>query len=174
MKRQGLRPRFKIGLDRPGGPGEFRRVLPFRRSWVAIGVLAAFDLVFLIPAVTVFRQAAAEWGRFDSLFDLVGALFLSAWLLGWSIAPLLMTTILVLMLFGREVSDSPPGHGRPADRLAVARTGRYVRREPSMRNLRFERPVKKSGYSWRGGHMVFDYGANSRPLRFRPRRRGRD
>jgi hypothetical protein len=30
-----------------------------------------------------------------------------------------------------------------------------------MRNLRFERPVKKSGYSWRGGHMIFDYGANA-------------
>jgi hypothetical protein len=30
-----------------------------------------------------------------------------------------------------------------------------------MRNLRFDRPVKKSPNSWRGGHVVFDYGANS-------------
>ena len=51
-------------------------------------------------------QAAGEWSRFDSLFDLVGALFLSAWLLGWSIAPLLMTAVLLLMLFGREVLRS--------------------------------------------------------------------
>jgi hypothetical protein len=33
-----------------------------------------------------------------------------------------------------------------------------------MRNLRFERPPAKSGRSWRGGHMLFDYGAN--PVRF--------
>ena len=98
MKRQGLRPRFKVVIDRPGDG--LRRVLPFRRSPIAIAVLAAFDLVFLIPAVITFRQAAAEWSRFDSLFDLVGALFLSAWLLGWSIGPLLMTGVLLMMLFG--------------------------------------------------------------------------
>jgi hypothetical protein len=30
-----------------------------------------------------------------------------------------------------------------------------------MRNLRIERPLKKSGTSWRGTHFAFDYGANS-------------
>ena len=160
MKRQGLRPRFKIGLDRAGRPGEFRRVLPFRRSWIAVGVLAAFDLVFLIPAVTVFRQAAAEWGRFDSLFDLVGALFLSAWLLGWSIGPLLMTGALLLMLFGREVLIARPGKVELLIGLPLLGLGATYDAS-RMRNLRFERPAAKSGYSWRGGHMIFDYGANA-------------
>jgi hypothetical protein len=160
MKRQGLRPHFKIGLDRPGGPGEFRRVLPFRRSWIAVGVLAAFDLVFLIPAVTVFRQAAAEWGRFDSLFDLVGALFLSAWLLGWSIGPLLMTGILLMMLFGREVLIARPGKVELLIGLPLLGLGATYDAS-RMGNLRFERPAAKSGYSWRGGHMIFDYGANA-------------
>ncbi len=73
-------------------------------------VLAAMDAAFIIPAIITSRQAMAEWGSFDSLFDLVAALFLSAWLLGWIIAPLIMTTILVLMVFGREVLKAGPGY----------------------------------------------------------------
>jgi len=158
MKRQGLRPRFKVVIDRPGDG--LRRVLPFRRSPIAIAVLAAFDLVFLIPAVITFRQAAAEWSRFDSLFDLVGALFLSAWLLGWSIGPLVMTTVLALMLFGREVMKARPGAVELRIGLPLIGLG-AIYDATKMRNLRFERPVGKSGHSWRGGHMVFDYGANA-------------
>lgn len=160
MKRHGLRPRFKFGMDRPGTAASLRRVFPFRKSWVAIGVLAAFDLVFLAPAVVTFRQAASEWSRFDSLFDLVGALFLSSWLLGWSIAPLLMTVVLLLMLFGREVLTVRQGVvelsiGLPLLGLTAAYDA------AAMRNLRFHKPAPKSGHSWRGGHMVFDYGANA-------------
>jgi len=44
--------------------------LQFRRSWVAIAILAVMDIVFLIPAVLTFQQAIAEWGQFDSLFGL--------------------------------------------------------------------------------------------------------
>ena len=158
MKRQGLRPRFKFGIDRPGDP--LRRVLPFQRSWVAIGVLAGFDAVFLVPAVLTFREAAGEWSRFDSLFDLVGAVFLSSWLLGWSTAPLLMTAVLVMMLFGREVIKARPGTvevliGLPLIGLGAAYDANH------MRNLRFERVPGKSGHSWRKGHMLFDYGANA-------------
>ena len=76
MIRKGIRPGFKISHDLNQSPGSWRRVLPFRRSWIAITVLAAMDIVFLIPAVTTFGQAAAEWSEFESLFDLVGALFL--------------------------------------------------------------------------------------------------
>jgi hypothetical protein len=159
MKRQGLRPRFKFGLERPGNAA-LRRVFPFRKSWVAIGVLAAFDLVFLVPAVMTFRQAAGEWSRFDSLFDLVGALFLSSWLLGWSIGPLLMTGILLLMLFGREVLRVRPGVVELSIGLPlIGLTAAY--HTEKMRNLRFQRPAPKSGHSWRAGHMVFDYGANA-------------
>jgi len=160
MKRQGLRPRYKVVTDRPGDREGLRRVLPFRRSFIAIAALAAFDMVFVIPAVITFRQAAAEWSRFDSLFDLVGALFLSAWLLGWSIAPLLMTTVLALMLFGREVLAARPGAVELRIGLPLIGLG-AVYDATKMRNLRFERPVAKSGHSWRGGHMVFDYGANA-------------
>jgi hypothetical protein len=162
MIRKGLSPRYKFGIERPRG-GELRSVFPFRRSWIAIGILAVFDAIFLIPAVTTFQQASGGWSSFDSLFDLVGTVFLSAWLIGWSIGPLLMTTILVLMLFGREVVKARPGVveiwiGLPGLGLAA------VYDAGKMRNLRLETPPPKSGTSWRGQHLVFDYGAN--PARF--------
>lgn len=156
--RKGVKPRFVFRV----GPvvGAFSKVLPFRRSWIAIGVLAAMDVAFLLPAVFTFRQAADEWSRFESLFDLVGALFLSAWLMGWSIAPLLMTAVLLMLLFGREVVRARPGRvslfiGLPFLGLGAAYD------VSKMRNLRFERPPPKSGRSWRGGHLAFDYGANT-------------
>jgi hypothetical protein len=140
-------------------PGLWR----FRRSWRAIAVLAVIDIIFLVPAVTTFIQASGEWNRFDSLFDLVGAVFLSAWLLGWSTAPLIMTGILVLMLLGRETLTIRPGTieltiGLPFVGLVA------IYEIPNMRNLRLADPPKKSGSSWRGKHFVFDYGAN--PVRF--------
>ena len=160
MIRKGLRPGFKFGLDSPGEVGDYRRVLPIRRSWPAIAILAAMDIAFSIPAVSTFQQAASEWSRFDSLFDLVGALFLSAWLLGWVIAPLIMTSILVLMLFGREVLKASPGVVEIF--IGVPAIGITMRYDVSkMRNLRFEHPRKKSPKSWRGDHLVFDYGANT-------------
>ena len=66
------------------------------------------DAAFLIPAVITFKQAMHEWGSFNSLFELLAAVFLSAWLLGWIIAPLILSTILVLLLFGREVLKAGP------------------------------------------------------------------
>ena len=160
MIRKGLKPGLKIGLDLPAEEDGFRSVMPFRRSWIAITVLAAMDAVFILPAVFTFRQALSEWGKFDSLFDLVAAAFLSAWLLGWIIAPLIMSTILILLLFGREVLKARPGVVDIF--LGVPFLGVTARYDVSkMRNLRFEQPPKKSGKSWRGPHLVFDYGANT-------------
>ena len=142
------------------GQDGYRRVWAFRRSWVAIAILAAMDVVFLVPAFTTFNMVSSSFGEFNSLFDLVGVVFMSAWLLGWSMAPLIMTSILVLMLFGREVLLVRPGRvelllGLPFVSLSA------VYDVSKMRNLRLETPEKKSGSSWRGTHLVFDYGANS-------------
>jgi hypothetical protein len=160
MIRKGLRPGIRLAIDQPGTNNGFRRVLPFRKSWVAIGILAAFDAVFIIPAVSVFQQAVTSWGKFDDLFDLVAALFSTAWLLGWSIAPLLMTAILALMLFGREVIKADTGKVKVF--IGLPLIGVAAEYDASrMRNLRFERPAEKSGKAWRGTHMMFDYGANT-------------
>lgn len=160
MIRKGLRPAFKFGLELPGEEDVFRRILPFKRSWIAITILAAIDIAFLIPAVSTFQQAMTGWGQLDTLFDLVGALFLSAWLLGWIIAPLIMTSILALLLFGREVLKASPGRVEIFTGVSVfGVTTRYD--AAKMRNLRLEHPNNKSGKSWRGPHLVFDYGANA-------------
>lgn len=160
MQRKGAKPRFRIGTLLPLGRPQLREVLPFQRSWVAIVALAIFDVAFLIPAVTTFRQAWDAWSRFESLFDLVAAVFLTAWLMGWSIAPLLMTGILLMMLFGREVLTVHPGRveigvGLPLLGLTA------VYDAAKMRNLRQVEPPPKSGTSWRGPHLAFDYGANT-------------
>lgn len=152
MIRKGLRPAFKFGFETRGDEDSFRRVFPFRRSWIAIAVLVVMDIIFTIPAVTTLNQAMTEWGQLDSLFDLVIAVFLSAWLLGWMIAPLLMTSILILMLFGREVLKAGPGFVNLF--IGVPFVGFTVRYDVAkMRNMRFEQPLKKSGKAWRGPHL---------------------
>lgn len=159
MIRRGLRPGIRPALDLRRDAATYHRRYPFRRSWIAAAIVAAIDVALLIPAVGTFRQAAIGWGRFVDLFDLVSALFLSLWLLGWSIGPLLITSILALMLFGREVITASPGKlrifvGLPLIGLAADYAVAH------MRNLRIEKPETKPGRSWRGAHLVFDYGAN--------------
>jgi len=159
MIRRGIRPRARPALDWPSGGDDFRRVFPFRKSWVAIAVLLALDAVFIVPAIGVYRQAADSWVRGDSLTDFVGAAFSSAWLLGWSAAPALITAILVFLLFGREVIRVRRGRIRLFFGLPLF--GIAADYDPArMRNPRFQMPPPKSGRSWRGGHIAFDYGAN--------------
>ncbi len=160
MIRRGVRPRIRVGLPRPARAGRFREVFPLRRSWAAIAALLVFDVVFLIPAALTFSETVELWRRPDDLFNLVAALFTTFWLLGWSLAPLAMTTLLAVMLFGREVVTARPGTvevalGLPLLELALEYDA------ARMRNLRLEHPPPRSGKSWRGPHIAFDYGANS-------------
>lgn len=151
-----LKPRIRLYAGRDVAVGDYRWVSPFRRSWIAIAVVAAMDAVFLVPAITTFRRAAEEWGHFESLFDLVGALFLSGWLLGWCIAPLLLTTLLTLMVFGRETLSATPDAVRIV--IGVPFLGVAAEYDPSrMRDLRATVPEPKSPTSWRGPHLTFDY-----------------
>jgi len=160
MIRKGLRPQFKIVLDLPGDRKGFRQVLPFQRSWIAIGILAVFDIVFLVPAVTTFLQAVHMWSQPGDLFNLVGALFTTFWLMGWLIGPFIMTLILALLLFGREVLRAEPG--KVEIFLGLPFIGLLSRYDANkIRNLRIEKPTGKSGKTWRGSHATFDYGANS-------------
>jgi len=159
MIRRGVKPRFRIGFDWPGGRHDYRRALPFRRSWLAILILGVLDALFLIPLIAVFNQAFSGWASYDSLFDLVMAIFLSAWMLGWAVAPIILTFILALVAFGREVIRARPGvvelfTGLPF--IGLVTTYDVTK----MRNLRLEPAQEKGGSSWRGAFMAFDYGAN--------------
>lgn len=160
MIRKGLRPGFRLSVGGHDSRVQYPNLWRFRRSLVAIAVLVVMDIIFLIPAMLTFSQAGSQWGQLDSLFNLVIALFLSAWLLGWSIAPVLITGILVLMLLGRETLKIGPGVveltvGLPVFGLVA------IYDVSKMRNLRLEDPPRVSGSSWRGKHFAFDYGANA-------------
>ena len=156
-----LKPPFTklaLRLDLPAGKPANRVVLPFNRNLVIIIVVAIFDIIFTIPAITTFQEAAENWGNIDNLFNLVIAIFLSGWLLGWSLAPLVLTTILILLLFGHEVITVRPGRlcigiGIPGIMFEIQYDAERVR------NLRHVLPDKQSGTSWRGPHLVFDYGS---------------
>ncbi|MEE4294822.1 MAG: DUF6498-containing protein [Xanthomonadales bacterium] len=160
MIRKGIRPAFRFGFEKPLVAEYYQRVFPFRRSWFATAFILAMDIIFTIPAISTFRQIMESLGRFETLFDLVGVLFLGGWLLGWSIAPLALTTILVLLLFGREVVRVGPGVFEIT--IGLPGLGWMATYDPQkMRNLRIDEPHPKSGKSFRGPHIAFDYGANS-------------
>ena len=158
--KQGVKPRFRLQLGSAGNNTGYREVFPFRRSWVAIAVILVFDLVFLVPTIITFREAVELWSRPDDLFSVVAALFITFWLMGWSTAPLLLTALLAVVAFGRELVVARPGElqvvfGLPFIGLAL------IYDPACMRNLRIEHPPAKSGKAWRGPHIAFDYGANS-------------
>jgi hypothetical protein len=158
--RKGIRPALRFGFERALEGEFYRRVFPFRKSWPAVVIVLAMDVVFMIPAISTFGQISGGLSRFESLFDVVGILFLSGWLLGWSLAPLGLTTVLLLMLFGRETVRVAPGHVEVA--IGIPGIGLLMRFESGrIRNLRVETPQQKTGKSWRGAHFTFDYGANS-------------
>ena len=151
---QDVRIRYSTGSPPDGTV--YRKVLPFRRSWKIILLLVLMDVAFLIPAFMTLGTAIDSWTQLESLFDLVMALFQSAWLLGWSLAPLIMTSLLIVLVLGREILMARPG----IVDIAIGIPGLMVQFEIDvlrMRNLRQETPAKNSGKSWRGSHLVFDY-----------------
>lgn len=151
-------PGFCIALDNPFvHKGSMREVLPFRRSWLAITIIAIIDLVFLIPAFGVFQEASHSWAKLDSLMDLTFALFTSAWLLGWSLVPIILTLLLIILLFGREVLRA--GAGWLEIGIGLPGIVLFIPYDPTrVRNIRLVTPKDKSGTSWRGRHIAFDNG----------------
>jgi hypothetical protein len=154
--------RFTFIVRRPRD-GE-RLVLPIRRSWPVVLLVAFFAIAMSAPAVSTFGEAARAWARLDSLFDLVTALFLSAWLLGWSTGVALLYAVLIAVLLGREILVVRPG----TIALYIAVPGLAVGAEydaARIRNLRLETPDKTEGTAWRGPHLAFDYG-RGKPVSF--------
>ncbi|MFW1678533.1 DUF6498-containing protein [Pontibacter sp. JAM-7] len=160
MKRpKRLPPNFRFALDHPLiGGSVLREVLPFQRSWMLIVIVAAMLTAFSIPAIFAFDMASSSWIKLESLMDLVMAIFLSAWLLGWSLVPIGLSLVLFVVLFGREVLIASPdrieiGLGVPGLLFLVPVDPKRVS------NVRLETPDKKSGTSWRGTHIALNEGA---------------
>ena len=78
------------------------RSFHFGYSWKLITVVLLIDIAFLVPAFSVAQDAVQLWQQSDALFQLTAALFTTFWLVGWSMAPALITLILLLLFFGRE------------------------------------------------------------------------
>lgn len=156
MKRIKKLPKIRFTTGLPSDKEFLHEVMPFRRYWTAIAIVAVLATVFLIPAITTFNTVSAEWGQLDTLFDLASTLFLSLWLLGWSIAPLFLTGLLLLLLTGREVLSARPGFVKLA--IGIPGLMAFVEYDVTqMLNLQRQLAEKNSGNSWRGPHMVFDY-----------------
>lgn len=150
-------PKFRISFDLPvKRETEFRTVLPFKKFWFVISVIMIIDIVFLIPAIGAFNEASHSWANLESLMDLTFAIFSSVWLLGWSIAPFLMSIVIVFMLFGREVIRA--GKGWVEIGIGLPGIILFVSYDPvKINNLRLVTPEEKSGTSWRGRHISFNH-----------------
>ena len=148
--------RFRFGFDLFAGHDDARIRLPFQRPTIAILIVAAMAIAMTIPAISVFGQAAAHWSRLDDLFDLVGALFSSGWLLGWSVGLVILYGLLAILLFGCETLLLQPG--RLEMRLGLPFLFLGVTLDPGkIKNLHHATPKAKSGKAWRGPHLAFDY-----------------
>ena len=137
--------------------------MPFARNWKIIFLVLGLDAVFGIPFVVVFRQALGLWQSPDSLFVLVAAIFTTAWLLAWALVPLLLTLVLAVLLFGREVLMARPGQllqgvGIPLVQFLVEYDA------GKLRNLRHAVPGGGSFLSWRGPHLAFLYQGREQEL----------
>lgn len=147
---------FRVGFERSSDRDALRRVFPFQRSWLAIGILAGMDVVFFIPAVVSLTQAIESWQEFETLFDLTVALFTTAWLIGWSVAPIILTVLLYLVWTGREVLKARPG----VVELGIGVPGLFLwieMKADKLYNLRVAKPPENSGTSWRGEHFSVVY-----------------
>jgi len=133
-----------------------RIALPFRRARVAMLVIALMALVMTLPTVGAFSDAASSWGDLDGLFDLTSALFLTGWLLGWSTGLFILYALLALLCFGREMLVLRPG--AVEIRFGLPFLFIRFRLDPGrISGMRHHVPEPRSGTSWRGPHLAFDY-----------------
>lgn len=150
-----LAPKFSIAIDSGIiGNHDFFLQLPFRRSWIAILISAAFLAAFSIPLFSVGGSIAGESD--GGLFSLVFVLFSLFWMLGWSVGVGILALVFVTVAFGREtlriredeliLRIGIPGIGFGARYQAAA-----------IRNFRRCSPDEITGTDWRGDHLAFDY-----------------
>ena len=156
MWQANIKPQIRLGPIVATGGAE-RVVLPFQRSIKGLLIVAIFAIIMTVPAVSVFGDAATGWADLNTLFDLVDALFSSAWLLGWSVGLVVLWGMFVALLVGGETLIVRPGLLELYLGLPLIAVG--ARLDPArICNLRMEHPEANSGKSWRGPHLLFDYG----------------
>lgn len=148
-------PRFSVGFDSySSSKDDYYLSLPFKRSLIALIISAAFLFGFSIPLFSIGSEIGGSTD--GSLFSLVFVLFSLFWMLGWSTGVAVLVVIFLLLAFGRETL-------RVRDRNLVLRVGLFGigfgAHYPAqlIRNFREQSPDQKTGSSWRGEHLAFDY-----------------
>ena len=90
-----------LGPSLSGNDVDYKKPMPFARSKIAAGVSGFILLILGGAEISVLSQVIDAWQEADKLFSFVTAVFLSCWLLGWSIGVLIALIIFVSILFGR-------------------------------------------------------------------------
>jgi hypothetical protein len=125
------------------------------RSWIVTIVLAVFLVAFSAPLILI--GSHTDFSEIDDLFALVMVLFKAFWMLGWSVGVLFTAVIFLGFVFGRERVIFTPG--RLMVRLELIGMGfsRFFNSDRIANIALLEKPLERSGLSWRGPHMTFDY-----------------
>lgn len=156
-----LAPQFSLALDFGSGEQDLYLHLPFRRNWIAIASVGAFLLLFSLPLLSAAGPFLDAPG--DSLFSLVFMLFSAFWLLGWSAFVLLLIIVFIVLVLGRETVRVRNNilylrFGIPGLGFGAGYTADLIR------NFRTAAADEGMGNSWRGEHLVFDFG--NEPVHF--------
>jgi len=82
---------------------DYKKTMPFARSPLAIVIAGAVLLILGGIEISVLGQAIKAWQQAEKLSGFVSAVFLSCWLLAWSVGVLISLSVFVSMLFGRSL-----------------------------------------------------------------------
>ena len=146
-------PTFQLGFGPSARPGQYRVVLPFRRSWPAIAVAGGLFAALSIPLVAVGGQVGAPDG---DLFSLTFSLFSLFWLIAWSVGVAIVGLLFLVLLLGGEVVVATSG--ALTLRLEILGLGVAARYDPKrIGDLRVVEARDLDGRDWRGAHLAFDY-----------------
>jgi len=150
-----LTPQFRLG---PGSAkvqaGDLLMRFPFNRHW---GIIAVVALVFVVLTLTLVSVGIAMISSGDgSLFTLLFNVFILLWLLGWSLAVVVVGLLLLLLVLGRETLHA----SRHSLNFTIGIPGVSFGVEyqaTALRNFCFRSADADPGSSWRGDHLCFDY-----------------
>jgi len=118
-----------LGPALSGSDVDYKKSMPFGRSFWAIGFAGIFLFVFGYVELTVISQAIEAWENVDKLFGLVTVIFTICWLLGWSFGVFFILVFFLAVLLGRGLLLVY--QGRVEVRLGIPGFGAVIRQEAS-------------------------------------------
>ena len=94
--------KFHFGPTSAESEVDYKLVSPFVRSLTMQLLVGAFLIPFVWVEVHMLQTTIQDWQGIESLSDIVGALFSSAWVLGWSLGVIPFCFVYLLMWFGQQ------------------------------------------------------------------------